>query len=91
MRKQKDDDPMNMVSGTTGITGGADSSFVLCKSKRAGSRATLYCTGRDIEYRELELNFSTGNKSWELVSDSAEKPRNTSRKYYRNCCSVYAE
>ena len=63
-----------MVSGTTGITGGADSSFVLCKSKRAGSRATLYCTGRDIEYRELELNFNTGNKSWELVSDSAENP-----------------
>ena len=29
LRKQKDDDPMNMVSGTTGITGGADSSFVL--------------------------------------------------------------
>lgn len=74
LRKQKDDDPMNMVSGTTGITGSADSSFVLCKSKRAGSRATLYCTGRDIEYRELELNFNTGNKSWELVSDSAENP-----------------
>ena len=74
LRKQKDDDPMNMVSGTTGITGGADSSFVLCKSKRAGSRATLYCTGRDIEYRELELNFNTGSKSWELVSDSAENP-----------------
>lgn len=74
LRKQKDDDPMNMVSGTTGITGGADSSFVLAKSKRASTRATLYCTGRDIEYRELELNFNPESKIWELISDSIEEP-----------------
>ena len=74
LRKQKDDDPMNMVSGTTGITGGVDSSFVLCKSKRASTRATLFCTGRDIEYRELELNFDSDTKQWELITDSVENP-----------------
>ena len=30
--KQHDDDPMNMVSGTTGITGAVDSSFALTKT-----------------------------------------------------------
>lgn len=74
LRKQKDDDPMNMVSGTTGITGAADSSFVLDKSKRSSERATLHCTGRDIEYRELELLFNSETKVWELVSDSVENP-----------------
>ena len=74
LRKQTDNDPMNMVSGTTGITGAVDSSFVLKKSKRSGDRATLYCTGRDIEYRELELYFNSETKIWDLISDSIEKP-----------------
>lgn len=74
LRKQIDNDPMNMVSGTTGITGAVDSSFVLQKSKRSGDRATLYCTGRDIEYRELELYFNSETKIWDLISDSIEKP-----------------
>ena len=29
LRKMKDDDPMNMISGTTGLSGAADSNFVL--------------------------------------------------------------
>lgn len=74
LRKQKDDDPMNMVSGTTGITGGADSNFVLIKTKRSSTRATLSCTGRDIEYKELEINFDSDSKLWELISDSVENP-----------------
>ena len=74
LRKQKDDDPLNMVSGTTGITGAVDSSFVLDKSKRSSDKATLYCTGRDIEYRELDLKFNKEIKVWELESDSIENP-----------------
>lgn len=34
----------------------------------------MICTGRDIEYRELELNFSKDNHIWDLVSDSVESP-----------------
>lgn len=74
LRKQKDDDPMNMVSGTTGITGAVDSSYVLDKSKRHGDTATLYCTGRDIEYRELDLKFNKQTKLWNLEDDSMEHP-----------------
>ena len=53
LRKMNDDDPMNMISGTTGLSGATDSNFVLRKSKRRENTATLYCTGRDIPYREL--------------------------------------
>lgn len=51
-----------------------DAVFILDKSKRSQSNATLICTGRDIEYRELELKFSKDNCAWELVADSAEEP-----------------
>ena len=35
--------------------------------------ARLHCTGRDIEERQLELNFTSGC-TWELVHDSLENP-----------------
>ncbi len=74
VRKEHHDDPVRMVSGTSGITGAADSVFVLKKSKRSSVNATLSCTGRDIPYRELELNFSEETKLWKLISDSVENP-----------------
>ena len=55
LRKQGDSDPLNKLSGTTGIVGAVDSVFVLDKSKRNENIATLICTGRDIEHRQLEL------------------------------------
>ena len=74
LRKQGDSDPLNKLSGTTGISGAVDAVFVLDKSKRSQAGATLICTGRDIEYRELELKFSKENCVWDLVADSAEEP-----------------
>lgn len=49
LRKMKDDDPMNMISGTTGLSGAADSNFVLkrkvhipeAKSHLAGEESQL--------------------------------------------------
>ena len=60
LRKQGDRDPVNRLSGTTGISGAVDAVFVLDKKERAQNTALLVCTGRDIEYRELELRFSKG-------------------------------
>ena len=66
LRKAADSDPLNMISGTTGIAGGADSSFILKKEKRTENAATLICTGRDIESRELSLVFNRKTFLWEL-------------------------
>lgn len=74
LRKQGDSDPLNKLSGTTGISGAVDAVFVLDKDKRGQSGATLICTGRDIEYRELILKFSKENCAWELVQDSMDAP-----------------
>ena len=74
LRKQGDRDPVNRLSGTTGISGAVDAVFVLDRKERAQNAALLVCTGRDVEYRELELRFSRERCVWDLVSDSAEKP-----------------
>ena len=73
LRKLGDDDPMNMISGTTGLSGATDSNFVLRKSKRRENTATLYCTGRDIAYRELSLEFSGETHTWNLLADDCEQ------------------
>ncbi len=65
IRKQNDSDVFNKVSGTTGLTGSADATFVLEKESRASDTAKLFVTGRDIEYQELTLRFR--DCSWELV------------------------
>lgn len=68
LRKTSDADPLNMISGTSGIAGCADTNFVLQKDKRTENTATLICTGRDIEGRELFLEFNRYTFVWELVS-----------------------
>lgn len=67
LRKSMDNDPLNMISGTTGLAGSADSSFILQKEKRTEHAATLICTGRDIESRELCLGFNKDTFLWELL------------------------
>lgn len=67
VRKLKDvSDPFNEVSGSTGITGAADTNFVLRRS-RANETGTLLATGRDIAYQELTLKFDNRSHLWELV------------------------
>lgn len=72
LRKMKDEDPVNMVSGSTGLSGGADSVFVLRSDKRGSDQATLFCTGRDIPSRELRLEFQRDSFTWSLHSDSED-------------------
>ena len=55
IRKQNDSDVFNKVSGTTGLTGSADATFVLEQESRASNAAKLYVTGRDTPHKR-ELN-----------------------------------
>lgn len=65
LRKQKDTDVFNQVSGSAGIVGAADTTYVLQKDSRCMDSATLICTGRDIEFRQLRLKFE--NLRWVLI------------------------
>ena len=70
LRKLHDDDPMNMISGSTGLSGAADSTFVLQKHSRLANIASLHCTGRDIPDRTLKLEFGVEDHVWKLLEDS---------------------
>ena len=54
LRKLHDDDPMNMISGST----------------RLANIASLHCTGRDIPDRTLKLELGEEDHVWKLLADS---------------------
>lgn len=68
-RKNYDADPFNMISGTTGISGCVDGSFVLAETKRGSRNGKLICVGRDIENQEICIAFD--RYRW-VVTDSIE-------------------
>ena len=78
LRKTKDADPFNMISGTTGISGCVDGNFVLSESKRGSRNTTLYCVGRDIENREIELKFDSEKHRW-ITDETFFKKENKSK------------
>ena len=68
-RKNYDADPFNMISGTTGLSGCVDGSFVLAEAKRGSRKGKLVCVGRDIENQELCVVFD--KYRW-IVTDNIE-------------------
>lgn len=70
-RNMADEDIMNTVSGSSGITGSADSIWVLKRTSRGVGDATLTITGRDIEFRELKLALR--DCRWNLIERTSEE------------------
>lgn len=63
-RKMKDDDPFNMISGTNGIMGAADTIWTVTKANRADEEATLHITGRDVPQRDSVIRFDKESWTW---------------------------
>ncbi len=70
-RKMAAEDVMDMVSGTNGLNGAADATWILSRA-RGEADATLFMTGRDIEERSLALRFDSTLGTWEALGDAAE-------------------
>jgi hypothetical protein len=72
LRKLEAGDPFDMISGSTGLTGGVDGALVL-KRDRGKQDATLAIDGRDIEEpTELALRWDADIASWSLMGDAEE-------------------
>lgn len=72
LRKMEADDPLDAISGSTGLSGGVDGALVL-KRERGRADAFLYVTGREIEEeRELALRWDQELANWTIVGDAAE-------------------
>lgn len=70
-RKAQSDDPMDLVSGSTGLTGAVDSVMVL-KRTRGEADATLHVMSRDFEDREFALRWDKELMGWSMMGDAAE-------------------
>ena len=67
-RKALSDDPIEMVSGTFGLTGGADSIIVVQRVAEGESRFSF--SGRDILMQELAMQFNEKNHRWTCLGDA---------------------
>lgn len=72
LRKQGANDPVNTLTGSTGIAGAVDSTFILQRDKRTENAATLFCTGRDIKTLEIPLVFSEEHCTWLLRDENPQ-------------------
>jgi hypothetical protein len=72
LREMESDDPLDMITGSAGLTGGVDGALVL-KRQRGRADAYLYIDGRDIERpAELALKFNTQAATCVIVGDAEE-------------------
>jgi hypothetical protein len=79
LRKSGAEDPLDEISGTTGISGAADSLMVL-KRARGGSNAELLSVGRDYEEIRLALKFASDLGVWQVLGSAEEVALSHSRK-----------
>lgn len=81
-RKQGAEDWVEMISGTLGISGGADTLMLLAR-KRGASEATLHVTGRDVEEADYALDgfprWAMAGGSMAAAATMAERMAQTSR------------
>lgn len=67
-RKMKDEsDPFNMISGTNGIMGAADTVWTIIKDKRTDNEATLHITGRDVAQSDTVITFDKSSWKWKAM------------------------
>src|SRR5215213_9513787 len=72
LREMESDDPLDMIHGTAGLTGGVDSALVL-KRRRGEPDANLFGDGRDFENPvELALKWNASAATWTILGDAEE-------------------
>ncbi len=74
LRKNGASDPMDEISGSTGLTGATDCNMVL-QRERGQREATLHITGRDVEEQTLHLTFDEDCATWSLLANPTATPK----------------
>lgn len=85
------EDPFVTISGSNGLAGTVDTMMVLTKGRK-GDPCTLHIRGRDVEDRELSLQFREEDCRWENLGS----PQDIERRNIRNdpifiCCEALTE
>lgn len=72
-RKETKGDEFDAVSGTKALVGAADNLMLLTRPKRAERKGLLYCSGREMEDRYIELLLDD-NCCWQINDDTKYIP-----------------
>ena len=71
--KMKDlSDPFNNMSGSTGLLGAVDFAWIINKNSRNDRQATLSITGRDLENKDLTIEFDKAALQWRYIGTAEE-------------------
>lgn len=88
-RKMKDpENNFNMISGTNGIMGAADTIFMIDKESRKDINATLHITGRDVQENNIVIHFNQNKFCWEVIGDEYEIAEKNKERAYKNSLIV---
>lgn len=60
------------ISGSTGIFGAADAVLTITKRTRFAEAATLSITGRDVDARELAVEFDKASCRWRVLGEAQQ-------------------
>jgi hypothetical protein len=82
-RKQESEDPMDLISGSLGLTGSADGALVLTRA-RMSVQCKLHVMGRDTENKDLMLDWNSGTFGWTLTGDAEQFDLSPERKEVMN-------
>ena len=78
LRKEKGLDGLDDFSGSTGLTGPADT-LIKLERERNQTEAVLTLSGRDIDEQELALNFAKDTCTWHCTGNVAERQHSQSK------------
>ena len=70
-RKQRSDDNFDRISGTNGLLGAADGAFLMYKTKRSDSEATIEVSGRSQPDKKIMLSRNKETLCWELSGEKS--------------------
>lgn len=71
-KKAAAEDVVDEISGTLGLAGAADGLMILTRA-RSETEGNLFITGRDVEERELALEFETQTFVWKCLGSAREQ------------------
>lgn len=78
LRKAGAEDVVDLVTGTAGLTGAADTVMVL-RRPRGQAEGTLFVTGRDVEEQELAVRFDPDSCLWTILGEAQERAATVER------------
>lgn len=73
-RKQADSDVHAMISGTFGIMGSVDTSWVITKQSRSSKNAVMSITGRDVSGGDMTITLDPDTMTWRTVGTAEVSP-----------------